>query len=89
MSVVVKCPDDTIRVLIKGADSAVSELLNKKSRNESLETAERHLDHYSRTGHLCRMCYSILFLFLTTFVCVLDRFAYVDGGAACVVGGGV
>jgi phospholipid-transporting ATPase len=66
MSVVVECPDGTIKLLVKGADSTVLSLIgpgddeNAAERRESAEQLQwqaevreqtlKHLDKYAREG---------------------------------------
>ena len=49
MSVILKCPDDKIRLFIKGADNIIIERLNKNN-NDNLNYIEKKLLDYSHEG---------------------------------------
>ena len=50
MSVVVRCPDGTIKLYSKGADSSVLPRLVKASSEETLTKTKSHLEEYSLQG---------------------------------------
>ncbi|KAG1338875.1 Phospholipid-transporting ATPase 1 [Cocos nucifera] len=50
MSVIVGCPDKTIRLFVKGADSAMFSVLEKSHEVDILHETEKHLHSYSSLG---------------------------------------
>ncbi|KAL3680899.1 hypothetical protein R1sor_023855 [Riccia sorocarpa] len=60
MSVVIQCPDGTLKLLVKGADNAVMDIVRREEDEEDgseaklraslVDTTNRHLQSYSRHG---------------------------------------
>lgn len=50
MSVIVGCPDRTIKLFVKGADSAMFSVLEKSHEVDILRETEKHLHSYSSLG---------------------------------------
>lgn len=58
MSVVVRFPDDTVKVLVKGADTSMLSILKTRNHDglfdslhaKTIETTENHLSSYSSEG---------------------------------------
>eukprot|EP01147_Barroeca_monosierra_P007745 gene7745-624_t len=56
MSVVVRLPDGTLRLLCKGADSAILSILGTKSNDRILSSTNEHLMEFARAG-LRTLCF--------------------------------
>ncbi|CAO2180256.1 unnamed protein product [Urochloa humidicola] len=50
MSVIVGCPDSTIKLYVKGADSSIFGITNKSSELDIVRATEAHLHKYSSLG---------------------------------------
>jgi phospholipid-transporting ATPase len=53
MSVVVRCPDNTVKVLVKGADSSMLNIMSKTSNNSQvtyMEATENQMHEYASQG---------------------------------------
>ncbi|KAL2621212.1 hypothetical protein R1flu_001417 [Riccia fluitans] len=61
MSVIIQCPDGRIKLLVKGADNAVMDIVRRRDEDENaasevrikaslVDTTNRHLENYSRHG---------------------------------------
>ncbi|EGD80945.1 ATP10A protein [Salpingoeca rosetta] len=57
MSVVLRLPDGTLRLLCKGADSAITSVLGAASSDHVLAETSAHLDEFARSG-LRTLCYA-------------------------------
>ncbi|KAJ1283330.1 hypothetical protein BS78_03G120100 [Paspalum vaginatum] len=50
MSVIVSCPDKTVKLYVKGADSSIFGIINKSSDLDIVHATEAHLHKYSSLG---------------------------------------
>lgn len=50
MSVILGCPDNTVRVFVKGADTAMFSVINKSLNPDVVRATESHLHSYSTIG---------------------------------------
>ncbi|XP_024964326.1 phospholipid-transporting ATPase 1-like isoform X2 [Cynara cardunculus var. scolymus] len=50
MSVILGCPDDTVKVIVKGADSSMFKIIDKSFNLDVLRATESHLHSYSSIG---------------------------------------
>ena len=50
MSVIVSCPDKTVKLYVKGADSSMFGIINKSLELDNVRATEAHLHKYSSLG---------------------------------------
>lgn len=50
MSVILGCPDETIKVFVKGADTSMFSVINRSLNSDILKATEAHLHAYSSIG---------------------------------------